>query len=113
MKILISSDAILLHANAQNLKGEILEVTDETKTHYGVNGIYIPKIWCDIVEKDHQKESDYDLPEILAGIFLTIDECPEFEETSIDDFYDFVEIPMEDRTDFGTAALTKQTLELY
>lgn len=56
---------------------------------------------------------EYDLPEILAGIFLTIDECPEFWETTVDDFYDMAGIPTENRSDYVTDILGEQATALW
>lgn len=51
----------------KDLVGQILEVTRETKTHYGINGFYIPKSSCEIVETNSLDISEYDLPEIVGG----------------------------------------------
>lgn len=52
--------------------------------------------------------NEYDLPEILAGIILTLTENPEISTITFDDFYDFVGISNAYRTDFGTFALINQ-----
>lgn len=54
----------------------------------------------------------HDLPEIMAGMIFTMEECPEFQAATVDDFYDFVGISVEDRTDFATNCLQEQTLVL-
>lgn len=56
---------------------------------------------------------EYDLPEILAGIFLTLEECEEFIHTTVDDFYDFAGIPMENRSDYVTGILGEQATVLW
>ncbi len=40
-----------------------------------------------------------------------IENLPEDSKATIDDFYDLIEIPRKDRSDFATAALLKQYYE--
>ena len=54
------------------------------------------------------------LAEFLASIVLTAEECmPDFDDTTVDDFYDFVEIPMEARSDFCTGILLEQSQKYF
>ncbi len=53
---------------------------------------------------------EFDLPEIFAGILLSDDD--ELAKLTVDDFYDFVGISKEDRTDFGTSAIMEQAIIL-
>lgn len=59
---------------------------------------------------------DYDLPEVMASIFISLRESPVFNSSdyniTMDDFYDFMNIPIEARNDFATAAIYRQALEL-
>lgn len=56
---------------------------------------------------------EYDLPEILASILLMEEQEEEFMgQTILDDFYDFVEVAPEYRSDYGSAALMDQALYL-
>lgn len=63
-----------------------------------------------------EKESVYDLPEMLASIWLTMRENPtdgEFFYTSVDNLYDVVGIAKEFRTDFATVELIRQASDLF
>jgi hypothetical protein len=49
------------------------------------------------------------LAEIFAAVILTAESCtPDFDNTTIDDVYDFLDIPVEYRSDFCTAAILGQ-----
>jgi|SRR5688572_20945669 len=69
-----------------------------------------------IVEQDSE-ENEYDIPEILAGIILSIGAEKDFEEAeklvpTVDDFFDLVGISVEDRSDFIYSAISAQALAL-
>ena len=57
-------------------------------------------------------ENEYDLPEILAGILLTLGESPHEVTPLVDDFFDFCGIPMEIRSDFTFSIILSQAYGL-
>jgi len=118
---------IKVHENptgmAQLLAGHTCQVISDHDFYYRVHNsspmredgdpaeINVLKVECTVVEFDSDS-SDYDYPEILTGIILTIECCPEFADLDFDDFYNLMGLEYRNRTDFGTAALMDQVLVL-
>ena len=57
-------------------------------------------------------DDEYDLPEMLVSILITLRECPKEEFPSINNFFEIAGIPMPDRSDFAFSAVMSGALAL-